>query len=127
MAIKLSNKQQTQLAFLELCPPKFQRFASVIEQLNVPKVDESLVRGLARQLDEMKAGATQLGMGGFGDSAAQMASIARRGGGQQVKIRALRDALAALKMNFEGALKKASTPRAAGEPEDDEPGPPAKQ
>lgn len=120
MAIKLSNKQQTQLAFLNLCPPKFQRFYSVIEQLNAPKVDESLVRGLARQCDEMKAGATQLGMGGFGDAASQMASIARRGGGQQVKIRALRDALGVLKMNYEGALKKASTPRTEGEPEEDE-------
>lgn len=120
MAIKLSNKQQSQLAFLNLCPPKFQRFYSVIEQLNVPKVDESLVRGLARQCEEMKAGATQLGLGGFGDAASQMASIARRGGGQQVKIRALRDALGVLKMNFEGALKKASTPRPEGQEDEDE-------
>jgi hypothetical protein len=114
MLLKLSNKQQSQLAFLSLCPPKFQRFYSLIEQLNAPKVDESLVRGLARQCEEMKAGATQLGLGGFGDSASNMASIARRGGGQQVKVRALRDALGALKMNYEGALKKASTPRPPG-------------
>lgn len=120
MAIKLSNKQQSQLAFLNLCPPKFQRFYSVIEQLNVPKVDESLVRGLARQCEEMKAGATQLGLGGFGDAASQMAAVARRGGGQQVKIRALRDALGVLKMNFEGALKKASTPRPEGQDDAEE-------
>lgn len=120
MAIKLSNKQQSQLAFLSLCPPKFQRFHSLIEQLNAPKVDESLVRGLARQCDEMKAGASQLGMGGFGDAASNMGSIARRGGGQQVKIRALRDALGALKMNYEGALKKASTPKPEGREDDEE-------
>lgn len=67
----------------------------------------------------MKANATQLGMGGFGDAASGMASIARRGGGQQVKIRALRDALGVLKMNYEGALKKASTPRPEGAGEGD--------
>lgn len=112
MVLKLTAKQQSQVNFLQLCPPKFQRFYSVIEQLNAPKVDESLVRGLARQLDEMKAGASQLGMNGFADAASSMASIAKRGGGQQVKVRALRDGLAVLKMNFEGALKKASVPRA---------------
>jgi hypothetical protein len=110
MALKLTPKQQNQLAFLELCPPKFQRFHSVIEQLNATKVDENLVRGLTRQLDEMKAHASQLGMNGFADAAGSMASISRRGGGQQVKIRALRDGLGVLKMNFEGALKKASVP-----------------
>ena len=118
MVLKLTPKQQTQLAFLELCPPKFQRFYSVIEQLNAPKVDESLVRGLVRQLDEMKSGASQLGMNGFADAASSMASIARRGGGQQVKIRALRDGLGVLKMNFEGALKKASVPAAEGVEDD---------
>lgn len=115
MALKLSAKQQTQLAFLELLPPRFRRFASVIEQMSAPKVDEALVRGLIRQLDEMKAGASQLGMNGLADAAGQMASMARRGGGQQVKVRGLRDGLGVLKMNFDGALKKASTPPAEGE------------
>lgn len=120
MAIKLSAKQQTQLAFLELLPPKFQRFASVVEQMSAPKVDEALVRGLIRQLDEVKAHASQLGMNGLADAASQMASIARRGGGQQVKVRALRDGLGVVKMNFEGALKKASTPRPEGEEGEEE-------
>lgn len=119
MALKLTARQQSQLAFLELLPPKFQRFASVIEQMNAPKVDESLVRGLIRQLDEMKSGASQLGMNGLADAAGQMASMARRGGGQQVKVRGLRDGLAVLKMNFDGALKKASVPQAEGEDEEE--------
>lgn len=117
MAIKLSARQQSQLAFLELLPPRFQRFANVIEQMSAPKVDESLVRGLIRQLDEMKSGASQLGMNGLADAASQMASMARRGGGQQVKVRGLRGGLGVLKMNFEGALKKASVPMADSEDE----------
>jgi len=122
MVLKLTAKQQSQLTFLQLCPPRFQRFHSVIEQMHAPKVDESLVRGLIRQLDEMKSGASQLGMNGFADAASSMASIARRGGGQQVKIRALRDGLGVLKMNFEGALKKASVPRAEGDVDEEEGG-----
>jgi hypothetical protein len=117
MAIKLSARQQSQIAFLELLPPRFQRFASVIEQMSAPKIDESLVRGLIRQLDEMKSGASQLGMNGLADAASQMASMARRGGGQQVKVRGLRDGLGVLRMNYDGALKKASVPQAEGEGE----------
>ena len=110
MAIKLTARQQSQLAFLELLPTKFQRFYSVIEQMAAPKVDESLVRGLIRQLEEIKAGASQLGMNGLADAAGQMASTARRGGGQHVKVRGLRDGLSSLKINYDGALKKASVP-----------------
>jgi len=39
-----------------------------------------------------------------------MAATARRGGGVQVKVRALRDNLASVRMNFESAMKKASVP-----------------
>ena len=120
MTIKLSARQQSQIAFLELLPPRFQRFASLIEQMSAPKIDESLVRGLIRQLDEMKSGASQLGMNGLADAASQMASMARRGGGQQVKVRGLRDGLGVLRMNYDGALKKASVPRAEGGQEEAE-------
>ena len=36
--------------------------------------------------------------------------VARRGGGHQMKVRALREGLASLKTNFEGAFRTASTP-----------------
>jgi hypothetical protein len=117
MVLKLTARQQSQLAFLEMLPPKFQRFYSVIEQMASPKVDESLGRGLIRQLEEMKSGASQLGMNGLADAAGQMASIARRGGGQHVRVRGLRDGLGALKINYEGALRKASAPAAEEEGE----------
>jgi len=112
MAVKLSVVQQSQLAFLELLPPRIARIHSLVEQMSAAKVDESLVRGLIRTLDEMKAGASQLRINGLADAAGQMAAIGRRGGGQQVKVRALRDAFGSLKMNFDAAMKKASIPEA---------------
>lgn len=110
MAIKLTIRQQSQVAFLALLPPRFQRIQGVVEQMGGGHADESLVRGMIRTLDETKAGASQLKLSGLADAAANMAAIGRRGGGLQVKVRALRDALASVRMNYEGALKKASIP-----------------
>lgn len=112
MGVKLSAMQQSQLAFLELLPPRIARISSLVEQMSGNRVDESLVRGLIRTLDEMKAGASQLRMNSLADAAGQMAAIARRGGGQQVKVRGLRDALGSVKQNFDAAMKKASVPEA---------------
>lgn len=110
MALKLSTQQQNQLSFLELLPPKFAKWNSVIEQMAGGKVDESLVRGMIRTLDEVKSGASQLKLNALADATSQMAATARRGGGAQVKVRALRDNLASVRMNFDSALKKASIP-----------------
>lgn len=111
MAIKLTTQQQSQLAFLNLLPPKFARAQSVVEQMGGGgKVDESLVRGMIRIMDEIKAGSSQLKIGGLADAAANMAAVGRRGGGLQVKVRALREALASVKTNHDSATKKASIP-----------------
>ena len=110
MALKLSAKQQTQVAFLQLLPPKFARWQNVIEQMGGGKVDESLIRGMIRTLDEVKSGASQLGLGALSGAASQMAATARRGGGAQVKVRALREDLASVRTHFEGAMRKASVP-----------------
>jgi hypothetical protein len=47
-----------------------------------------------------------------------MATMARRGGGLQVKVRGLRELLGSLKINYEAALRSATTaePEAGGEP-----------
>jgi hypothetical protein len=45
-----------------------------------------------------------------------MAATARRGGGAQVKVRALQDNLASIRMNYDGAMRKASSPE-VGAPE----------
>jgi len=114
MALHLSAKQQSQLAFLQLLPPKIHRIQSVIEQMNSPTLDETAVRGMIRVLDEMKAGASQLSINGLADALGAMASMARRGGGLQVKIRGLRDLLVGVRTNYEVAVRKASVPEAGG-------------
>lgn len=119
---KLSAKQQSQLAFLQLLPPRLQRLNSTVEQMSGGKVDESLVRGMIRVLDESKAHASQLGMNGLADACSQMASTARRGGGAQVKVRGLKDNLAYIRTQLDMATKKASIPEAEHAHEE-EPGP----
>ena len=110
MGHKLSSRQYAQLAFLETLPPKFLRIHAVIEQMAALQADEIMVRGLCRMLDEVKSTASQLSLNGIADSAGLMASMARRGGGLQMKVRGLREFTGSLKINYEGALRKATTP-----------------
>ena len=110
MALKLSSRQQAQLAYLETLPPKFQRIFSVIEQMSALQADEAVVRGLARLLDDIKGNAGGLSLGGVADTAGLMGTMARRGGGLQVKVRGLRELLGSLKINYEAALRQATTP-----------------
>jgi hypothetical protein len=112
MAVKLSSRQQAQLAFLQTLPPKFQRMHAVIEEMAALRADEVVVRGFARQLDELKAGAAALSLTGLADTAGLMGTMARRGGGLQMKVRGLRELLGSLKINYEAALRSATTPEA---------------
>lgn len=113
MAVKLSSRQQAQLAYLQTLPPKFQRMHSVIEEMGALRADDVVVRGFARQLDELKANAAALSITGLADTAGLMATMARRGGGLQMKVRGLRELLGSLKINYEAALRSATTPEAA--------------
>jgi hypothetical protein len=110
MAVKLSSRQQAQLAYLQTLPPKFQRIFSVIEQMGALQADEATVRGLARLLDDIKGNSGALSLGGLADTAGLMGTMARRGGGLQVKVRGLRELLGSLKINYEAALRQATTP-----------------
>jgi hypothetical protein len=110
MALKLSARQQAQVAFLERQPVRIQKVGAIIEQLAANQADEPTVRQMIRILDEMKSGASQLSMNGLSDAAGQMAAMGRRGGGQQVKVRGLRDMLGSLKNHFDSAMKKAVVP-----------------
>lgn len=112
MASKLSSRQQAQLAYLELLPPKFQRIYTVVEQMALPRVDEALARGLGRILDEIKASAASLSLSGLSDTAARMAMLVRGGGGMPLKVRGLRELQASLKLNYDAALRSATTPGA---------------
>ncbi len=112
MALKLSARQQAQVAFLERLPPKLTRVKAVVDQMGGGSQDETLVRGMIRHLDEIKAGSSQLSMNALAEAAGAMASIARRGGGLQVKVRGLVDAMGSVKVNYDKALTKAQTEEA---------------
>lgn len=116
-AEKLSSRQQAQLAFLQTLPPKFQRIHAVIEQMAAMHADDTVVRGLIRGLEEIKGHAGALSLSSLADTAGLMATMARRGGGLQMKVRGLRELLGSLKFNYEGALRQATTPEAPAGPE----------
>jgi hypothetical protein len=110
MATKLNSKQLATLAVLQSFPPRFDAIHRLIEEMASLKADESQVRRLARMLDEMKVAAQSVGEGGIADSLGVMATLARRTGGLQMRVRGLREGFMSFKTNFEGAYKAASTP-----------------
>jgi hypothetical protein len=113
MARKLSSRQQAQVAFLEQLPQKFQRMHGLIEQMASLKVDETILRGFGRLLDEIKGKASALSLTGIAETAGLMGTMLRRGGGLQFRVRGLREMLGSLKSNYEGALRSATTPEGA--------------
>lgn len=117
MVPKLSSRQQAQLAYLQLLPPKLARIHNVIEQMAGLKIDEAITRGLGRLLDEIKGNATALSLSGLAETAGIMGTMLRRGGGIQFKVRGLRDLLTSLKTNYDAALRMATTPESVGETE----------
>jgi hypothetical protein len=117
MTSKLSSRQQAQLAYLELLPQKFQRIYSVVEQMASPRVDEAIMRGLGRLLDDIRGQSASLSMGGLADTAGRMCMLVRGAGGLPMKVRGLRELQGSLKSNYDAALRSATTPGAAGEEE----------
>lgn len=112
MALKLSARQQSQIAFLERLPPKIQRINALVEQMGAGSADETALRSMIRMLDEMKSGASQLSISGLAEALGSMAATARRGGGLQVKVRGLKDLMGGVRTNYEMGLKKAMVPQA---------------
>ena len=118
MAVKLSSRQLAQLAFLETLPPKFGRIHAVIEEMAGLRADDVVVRGLSRLLDQIKAEAGSLSLTGLAETAGIMSTMSRRGGGLQMKVRGLRELAGSLKINYETAMRAATTPE-AGAAEDE--------
>jgi hypothetical protein len=114
MSQKLSSRQQAQLTFLQTIPPKFPRMMAVIEQMAAMRADEAIVRGFARPLDELKAQAQGFNLAKLGETLGVMATMLRRTGGLQVRVRGLRELLGSLKINYDAALRAANTPEADG-------------
>jgi hypothetical protein len=125
MAVKLSSRQQAQLAYLTLLPPKLQRIYSVVEQLALPRVDETLMRALGRLVDDIKGNASSLSMAGLAETAGRMGMVVRGGGGIPTKVRGLRELQGSLKINYDAAMRTATTPGALGDEEPSAGGPPA--
>jgi hypothetical protein len=119
MAIKLSSRQVAQLAYLETLPKRFQRIHAVIEEMSSLRADDVVVRGLGRLLDQIKSESGALSLSGLATTAGLMGTMVRRGGGLQMKVRGLRELQASLKINYDAAVRVASTPDpgSADEPE----------
>lgn len=115
MAPKLSARQQAQLLWLDSVPPRLEKATRIIEMMATHHADDTQVRSLRRQLDEMKAQAAGLGLGALADGFGFMGMMLRRTGGHEVKVRGLRELLAGAKINFEGAHRSASTPEPGAE------------
>lgn len=118
MAVKLTSRQQAQLAYLQTVPPKLGRIHAVIEEMSSLRADEAVVRGFARLLDEIKGNASALSLTGLADTAGLMGTMSRRGGGLQMKVRGLRELLGSLRINYEAALRSATTPESSAPAED---------
>jgi hypothetical protein len=116
MPDKLTARQQSQLALLHTIPPRLEQMHRLIEEIAGLRADESVVRRLCRLLDATRSGADGVGLNAMAETMGIMSTMARRTGGMQMKIQGLRDGLRSLKINFEGALREAST----GTPEDDD-------
>ena len=54
---------------------------------------------------------------GLSETAGIMSTMTRRGGGLQMKVRGLRELFGSLKINYEAALRSATTPDAGAAPE----------
>jgi hypothetical protein len=117
MADKLTSRQQAQVAVLESLQAKFAQMHRLIEEMSMPHADISVVRRLCRLLDEAKGATSGVGLSSLTQTMGTMGMLARRTGGDTMKIRGLREGLASLKINFDGALRAAQTP-SGGEGED---------
>ncbi len=115
MSPKLSARQQAQLAVLEPLPRRFEQLHRMIEEMASLRADESLQRKLIRNLDEMKAQVSGIGLNALAETFGVMGMLARRSGGLQMRIRGLREGLAGLKINYEGALRTATIPEDGAE------------
>jgi hypothetical protein len=81
----------------------------LVEEIGGMRVDESVTRRLIRLLDESKAATNTVGLTALTETMGVMGMLARRTSGHQMKVRGLREGIGSLKINFEGALRSAST------------------
>ena len=124
MAAKLSPQQQVRFAWLNTLPPKFARIRKGIELLSTNHADDNSVRSLIKLLGELKAQAGGLSVSSLAETFGYMETLLRRGGGQQLKVRGLGELLGSATINYEGAVREATTPEHHREAETEEPATP---
>lgn len=107
MADKLTSRQHAQLAVLQTLAGKISQIHRLIEELAGPRPDETSSRRLVRLLDEAKGATSAVSLSALTQTLGMMGMMARRTGGQQMKIRGLREGLGSLRVNFEGAEREA--------------------
>jgi len=107
---RLTPRQLSQIAVLEVLPPKFDQINRIVEEMAGLRADAAMVQRLCRMLDESKSAASTMGLPALADTLGMMGSLARRTGGLQMKVRGLREGLGSLRINFEGAWRSATTP-----------------
>lgn len=110
MADKLTSRQLAQLAALEPLPQRFAQIHRLVEEIAGLRADDATTRRLCRSLDESRASMNSVGLTPLSEQLGVMGMLARRGAGIQMKVRGLREGLAGLKINYEGALRSAKTP-----------------
>lgn len=110
MTDKLTSQQQQQLEVLATLPPRFDTAHRLIEELAAFRADDAMIRRLCRLLDEGKAAANSINQTALAETMGMMTMMARRGGDKRMKIRGLREGLASLKINYEGAVRAITTP-----------------
>lgn len=112
MGAKPTSRQQARLDYIKSLPPKLDRVRRTIEGMAILQADEAAIRSMSRLLDEIKANCQLQGLHRLSETAGNMAMLSRRGGGQQVKVRGLRELLGSFHMNLEGAHRAALVPEA---------------
>jgi hypothetical protein len=110
MSAKLSTRQQIQSAWLATLPPKFAKIRKGIELMATNHADDNSIRSLIRLLGELKAQAGGLSVSSLAETFGYMETLLRRGGGQQLKVRGLGELLGSATINYEGAVREATTP-----------------
>lgn len=110
MTAKLSPAQKIQVAWLNTLPPKFAKIRKGIELMSTNHADDHMVRALIKLLGELKAQASGLGVSSLTETFGFMETLLRRGGGHQLKIRGLGELLGSATINYEGAVREATTP-----------------
>jgi hypothetical protein len=120
MTAKLSPQQQVRLAWLNTLPPKFARIRKGVELLSTNHADDNAVRSLIKLLGELKAQASGLSVSSLAETFGYMETLLRRGGGQQLKVRGLGELLGSATINYEGAVREATTPVYLDEAETEE-------